>query len=160
MTLWTALSAFIYVLLLPSCLRLRVAETRKSAVNGHPVLRDSSTGFIFPRIPSDSNLAAVSGSCCFHTTTGLIHTCHIKPQSFPLYLRCASLCLPWFLLQAEPCSSLGYPWCYYATFAAVLVLRFVPVQSVLYLLQCTPLLCWIISKIVKSSALHELPLLS
>ena len=81
MTLWTSLSAFIYELLLPSCLRLRVAGTRKSAVNGHPF---HSSGIPVQALFShaSSNLAAVSGSCCFHTTD-LLYTLAIQTAVLP-----------------------------------------------------------------------------
>jgi hypothetical protein len=87
MTLWTSLSAFIYELLLPSRLRLLVAGTRKSAVNGHP-FRSSGIPVQALFSHASSSWAAVSGSCCFHTTTGLIHTCHPN-RSRPSLCICA-----------------------------------------------------------------------
>ena len=115
MTLWTSLSAFIYVLLLPSC--LYDCEWQGRGKVQLTATRSIPPGFqyrlYFPTHPVTQQ--QFQEAAAFIQQISYTHL-PSKPQSFPLYLRCASLCvaarLSWLLLQAELCSSSGYPWCY------------------------------------------------
>lgn len=80
--------------------RIWVAGTRKSIVNGHPFLRDSCTELYCPR--HRVAWQQFQGAAAFVHLPSKPHSFH-----FPSYL-CTSLCL----LQAETCSSSCCLWCY------------------------------------------------